>query len=377
MSMVNVKNLGFGGTGIPDALPKAVAELQGMKMQVVTGAAANTVVPVSGMDPEDHIGSVVNLTDLVDVALSTISIAERNAKATITALTTAVDGDKVTVNGRVYTVKDVIVSTSYNTPPGVIPVDITPSGTDAEVLAKRTAQAIMSGDATLTASVGLNAASPPAMVVITVKVRQPGTAGNAYTLTETGNGFTVSGATFAGGSAVGGGGFSSSTSLAGKKLLVCWYDKAPGMATNPLLFQALEASDKDEDYELTVSELEPSSAEIGDESFTLHVHGTGFGPEAKIIFNGHEEPTTFVSTTELTTGVNMDVWKGASEPLPVKVRTSVGDESNEEQFQFFAAGETPADRKEEAGKGRGRRKPGGNLTFKNRDDDRGKPKGRS
>jgi len=123
--MVNVQNLGFGGSGIPDALPKAVAELQGMKMQVVDGAAAGTVVPVAGMDPEDHIGAAIDLTGLATINIGTLSIAERNAKATITCLTSAVDGDKISVNGKTYTVKDVVVHTSYNAPPGVIPIDIT------------------------------------------------------------------------------------------------------------------------------------------------------------------------------------------------------------------------------------------------------------
>ena len=62
MSMVNVSTLGLVDLGIPDALPKAIAELQGMKLSVVDGAAADTVMPVAGMDPEDHIGSAVDLT---------------------------------------------------------------------------------------------------------------------------------------------------------------------------------------------------------------------------------------------------------------------------------------------------------------------------
>jgi hypothetical protein len=340
MSMVNVRNLGFGGTGIPDALPQAIAELQGMRLSVVTGAAAGTVVPVTGMDPVDHIGAAVNLTDLVDVPVSQLTIGERNAFATITCLATAVDGDTVTVGGKVYTFKDVVVSIVYNTPPGVVPIDITPSGSDPEEMADRLSKAIMSGDSRLTASVGVGGSSH----IVTVKVRQPGTAGNSLTLTEVGTAVTVSGATFAGGTAAGSSGFSSSVSLAGKKILLLWYDKQPGVATNPLLFglmQHLEDSGSDVEYELSVTELEPEFAEIGDESFTLIVRGTGFGPDSKIVFNGYEEPTTFVSPQELTTGVNMDVWAGPSEPLPVKVRTGFGDDSNEVMFQFYAAGEGP------------------------------------
>lgn len=366
MGMVNVRNLGFGGTGIPDALPQAIAELQGLRLTVVNGAAAGTVVPIPGMDPEDTIGAAVDLTGQVDINPSTITLAERNAKATITCLSTAVDGDKVTVNGKVYTIKDVVVHPSYNTPPGIIPIDITPSGTDAEVFAKRLANAIMSGDSKLTADVGFDAGSPPKRTVVTVKVRQPGTAGNAFTLSEVGNAVTVSGATFTGGTATGSTGFTSSVSLAGKKVLVLWYDKRPGQQTNPLLMELGSHMDEPPDVELRVEELEPDRANIGDPNFTLHVHGNGFGPDSVINFNGHDEPTTFVSTKELTTGVNMSVWHGPSEPLPVVVRTGLGDQSEALDFQFFAAG-TPLQSPPESGRsGKG----GGNLTFRGGEDEK-------
>ena len=339
MSMVNVSNLGFGGTGIPDAMPKAIAELQGMKLVVVDGAAAGTLMVVPGMDPEDHIGSIVDLTGMASVDPATTTIGGRNAQGVITCLATAADGDTVSVNGKTYRFKNVQVHTSYNAPPGVVPIDINAGVSIPAQMADRLAKAIMSGDSTVTATVS--------GVTVVVKVRQPGTAGNSYTLTEVGNAVTVSGATFTGGTAAGSAGFTSTVNLASKKLLVLWYDKRPGQATNPLLFEAGKAlKEAGKSYELSVTELEPNSAEIGEDSFDLHVHGTGFGPESKIVFNGHEEPTTFVSPRELTTGVNMDVWKGPSEPLPVKVRSGFGDDSNEEMFQFFAEGETPADRKE-------------------------------
>lgn len=240
MSMVNVQNLGFGGSGIPDAMPKAIAELQGLRLSVVTGAAAGTVMTVPGMDQEDTIGAAVDLTTPASIDPATLSIASRNAQATITCLTTCVDGDKVTVNGKVYTFKDIIAHTSYNAPPGVIPTDITPSGSDPEEMAERLAKAIMSGDSTVTASVGPDASSPPLQAKVTVKVRNPGTAGNAYTLTETGTAVTVSGATFTGGVAAGSAGFTSSANLTGKKVLVLWYDKVPGGATVPLMVEPEE-----------------------------------------------------------------------------------------------------------------------------------------
>lgn len=83
----------------------------------------------------------------------------------------------------------------------------------------------------------------------------------------------------------------------------------------------------------TVTSLTPSSAEIGDPNFTIHVHGTNFTSLSKIIFNGFEEPTTFVSATELTTGVNMSVW-AAPAVLPVGVLSEQGVLSNTMNFTF-------------------------------------------
>jgi len=85
-----------------------------------------------------------------------------------------------------------------------------------------------------------------------------------------------------------------------------------------------------------VSSLVPATAVVGAANFTLHVHGTGFTPGCLIVFNGYEEPTTFVSATELTTGVNMAVWTAPSQPLPVKVRSLAGQESNAMTFTFTA-----------------------------------------
>ena len=44
-----------------------------------------------------------------------------------------------------------------------------------------------------------------------------------------------------------------------------------------------------------LTSLTPNSAELGDPSFTLHVHGKNFGQGSVIIFAGVEEPTTVVS----------------------------------------------------------------------------------
>ena len=82
-----------------------------------------------------------------------------------------------------------------------------------------------------------------------------------------------------------------------------------------------------------ITSLTPSSAEIGDPNFTLHVHGTGFDSLSKIYFNGGEEPTTFVSATELTTGVDMSTVSGPIS-VPVQVLRGDGVPSNESMFTF-------------------------------------------
>jgi hypothetical protein len=84
-----------------------------------------------------------------------------------------------------------------------------------------------------------------------------------------------------------------------------------------------------------VTALEPDTVVLSAPSFTLHVVGTGFAPDAVIVFNGSDEATTVVSATEVTTGVNMDTATVAI-ALPVAVRN--GDVvSNALDFTFTEA----------------------------------------
>ena len=93
----------------------------------------------------------------------------------------------------------------------------------------------------------------------------------------------------------------------------------------------------------TVTALDPATVAIGAPSFTLHVRGTGFVPGAVIVFNGYDEPTTRVSATEVTTGVNMAVWTAPSAPLPVLVRNPNGKASAPLTFTFTQAALRMAD----------------------------------
>lgn len=90
----------------------------------------------------------------------------------------------------------------------------------------------------------------------------------------------------------------------------------------------------------TVTSLNPPTVAIGSPTFDIEVHGTGFTPESKIIFNGFEEPTTYVSANIVKTGVNMPLWL-APVVVPVGVASKEGLLSNTMNFSFTEV-EAPA-----------------------------------
>jgi hypothetical protein len=97
--------------------------------------------------------------------------------------------------------------------------------------------------------------------------------------------------------------------------------------------------------------LAPATVALGAPSFTLHVHGTGFLEGAVIVFAGHDEPTTWVSSTEVTTGVDMAVWVGP-DTVPVLVRQPDGAASAALPFTFTpAAKATTSSRRHAAAEG--------------------------
>ena len=82
-----------------------------------------------------------------------------------------------------------------------------------------------------------------------------------------------------------------------------------------------------------VASLSPNTVVLGEPSFDIHVIGTNFTPLSTIIFNGYEEPTTYISPTELTTGVNMPLWQ-APAVVPISVKNGLDVESNKINFTF-------------------------------------------
>jgi hypothetical protein len=71
----------------------------------------------------------------------------------------------------------------------------------------------------------------------------------------------------------------------------------------------------------TLDSLSPDTAIAGDAAdITMSAIGTGFTANSIIVFNGYAEPTTFVSDTELTTGVKPSIFVVPA-VCPVEIHT--------------------------------------------------------
>ena len=89
--------------------------------------------------------------------------------------------------------------------------------------------------------------------------------------------------------------------------------------------------------------LDPDEADAGDAAdIVMHVHGTGFTEQSVIYFNGLQEPTTFVSETEVTTGVKPSLFTVPA-VCPVTVRNGE-HESDALEFEFLDPEDPPAAR---------------------------------
>lgn len=79
MALKSISGLGFGGKGLRDDLPAALAQLQAIKQVIVTGAAADTNIAITGLLATSHIIAVQNLTDLATVT-EAATVAAGNIK---------------------------------------------------------------------------------------------------------------------------------------------------------------------------------------------------------------------------------------------------------------------------------------------------------
>ncbi len=211
----NISNLGHGGAGLsgdgPGSAAAALAELQGLTVSLLAGAAADTKINLAAIREEDTIVSAINnnagvLTDIT----GTMSIASVKASGTVT-VGTASAGDTVTVAGLTYTLvaNDATVAAGDYSKVKV--------GADADACAANLALAIRGREVNRTSQVTASAAAE----VVTVTAVAEGVGGNSIALTETGGSFTVSGATLSGGTATGG----VMSSGATDQIVLVWFNK--------------------------------------------------------------------------------------------------------------------------------------------------------
>ena len=100
---------------------------------------------------------------------------------------------------------------------------------------------------------------------------------------------------------------------------------------------------------ISLTSINPTSAVIGSADFTLSVTGEGFTENSVIVFNGGDEPTTFVSDTELTTGVKPSLVSNAI-TVPVEVREGTFT-SEPLDFEFTdPIGRSSEDRRRQSGR---------------------------
>jgi hypothetical protein len=86
-----------------------------------------------------------------------------------------------------------------------------------------------------------------------------------------------------------------------------------------------------------ITTLTPNSTTAGGPGFTLTVDGSGFVSGSSVFFNGHANPTTFVSATRLTSSIPLDDIKAAG-TFPVFVVNPDGQRSNIVNFTVAPSG---------------------------------------
>ena len=207
--------LGKGGAGLSAAELVNVAtmlkELQGLNVSLLAGAAANTTIALAAIRKEDTIiAALNNSTGTLTNILPNVTINDVRASGTV-AVGTAAAGDAVVVAGLTYALvaNDTVVAANDFSKVKV--------GANAAGCASNLAAAINAREANRTQQVSASVSTN----TVTVTAVAEGAVGNAIALTETGNTFTVSGATLAGGTATGG---IKSTSVTNQVLLF-WFDK--------------------------------------------------------------------------------------------------------------------------------------------------------
>ena len=194
------KQLGQGGAGMHTTAPGSAAEalkaLFGLRVSLVTGGAANAKLALADIRPGDTILAAHNNNSgaFTDVTAST-TIDNPNATGTVT-VGAATAGDSVTIAGLTYT----LVAPGTAIDAGDMAKLALVGGQTAAALAGRLAALVNAREDNRTSKVKASANA----AVITLTAVEEGTVGNAVALAETGNTFTISGATLTGGTNTGG-----------------------------------------------------------------------------------------------------------------------------------------------------------------------------
>jgi hypothetical protein len=205
--MKSLAGLGRGGAGLHDQLPGVLQELQGLTFSVLAASDADTKIDLAAIRQEDTVVSAIHIVtgDFVDETAN-ITISDTHASGTI-ALSTAVAGNTVTLNGKLYTA--VAGAPASNEEFSIDTSDTAAATSLAAAINAREANG--ANAVTATSSTG----------TVTVRATADGVAGNAITLTKVGDPITVSGSTLSGGTATGGVECSNATG----SLVLVWFNK--------------------------------------------------------------------------------------------------------------------------------------------------------
>jgi hypothetical protein len=112
----------------------------------------------------------------------------------------------------------------------------------------------------------------------------------------------------------------------------------PGVITDGMVLSAVQSlieADLPIQLPPQITSLEPASASILDADFEGHIRGLNFTEDSVIVWNGADEPTRFVDSTDIWTTVAPSVVT-APTVLDVYVRNGDGQVSGIQQFTWEA-----------------------------------------
>lgn len=212
------KLLGNGGAFLNTEIHAALQELQGFRQVVVAGAAAATPMAVASLRDTDFIESAIVYTNAGGAPVegkANITVASLKAQGKVTVAAVS-DADTVTVDGTVFTFKDVPVGAT----------DIRRvAGNNAENAARLAIAVNNHQNRRVNGSIN-NAVLVATAVgaVVTFTAVSEGTSGNAIgKITSNNTRLATVGVVLAGGAASGS--FTSTDNLTGKTVVLTFYSK--------------------------------------------------------------------------------------------------------------------------------------------------------